>query len=148
MNQGPYKDPSSQEYKDCFEAPWACKSKYYGFSFDTSSELKCYVYTSSPINITKKVLDRTFQSTSDTFCRIVEKDDTKHSEFNDINDDLGCARFGGLYQKRFSGVVYNLNVNCRSYTENQCNNNQYCSYDSDNSRCGFRNNAQGQQLKR
>ena len=69
------------------------------FSFDTSSELKCYIYTSSPINITKKVFDRTFQSTSDTFCRIVEKDDTKHSEFNDINDDLGCARFGGLVPK-------------------------------------------------
>jgi hypothetical protein len=130
IESAPYKDKATLEYKDCFEPPWKCKTKYYGYPFEEKNELNCYVYDTTPVNITEKIDNKDFRSTADTLCRLVQKNDVKYSEFNTINDDLGCARFAGLYQERFNGVSYSLTLSCADITDaTLCNQNSMCKYD-------------------
>ena len=107
IDSEPFKDRASSEYKECFEPPWTCPQKYYGYDFHSSNSLKCFIYKNIPTNVTAVVHNRGFNVGTQSLCRFVEQvNDARHSRYIEANDDLGCNRHSELYKSKYNGVSY------------------------------------------
>ena len=106
MDSAPFKDRTTTKYQRCFEKPWPCPDKYYGYDIFNSDELECFVYNNVPSNITKVVREKEFSLAAHNLCRNVEINEEQYSRYDSHLDDIGCSRYAGLYKEKFKGVTY------------------------------------------